>query len=227
MWFQAIIYLILGCFFGWLLPEPFNYLSAVAGVFAFFCCITGEDDPVERHPYYQPTKAPTEKPYTEFKRVERIAKEELVNILYHETKSGLKECMRCGAYVMVGFILPRREAACTDTYFFCFSCKKQIVDTDLLVKIARERMKDALEGKFDLHLDERDVMILDTILHHFDLTKFKELDVKQYADRFFVIESDVVETKRKISLFAEALRSSHQKPATETVDEENTYWMGL
>lgn len=250
MWFQALISLILAGFFGWILPEPFNLLSVIAGLWLFFWTLyhdAGESHaaptelPWGRHPYYQQSHVQRAKPaYVEFKRVERLAtaspheplgsKESLkMNILYKENANGHKICMRCGTYVFAGFVLPRveqRERSETDAYFFCFGCRNAIADNDQLVKIAKERMTNELEGKFDLHLDERDVMILDAVMHHFQMGSFKELDLKQYAQRFFCLESDVLNVERKIHLFAEALRSSHPKIVEPTSDEVAN-WMGM
>lgn len=255
MWFQALICIILAAFFGWILPEPFNVLSVIAGVLLFFWTLywdAGEsytesnDVTWGQHPYYQ-SKPPTDKPYTEIKRlvkpiiksVEREATISLheplgskeskeMNILYKETRSGHRLCMRCGTQNFAGFILPRAETNGTDAYFFCFSCKNTVNDNEQLVKDARKRMDDELKGNFDLHLDERHIMILDAIMHHFQMKDFKELDVKQYCERFFIIESDIVDLERKIHIFAEALRSSHPKVVNnEPTDDEVVNWMHL
>ena|ERR1051326_598026 len=257
--FVGIIWFILGGIGAIFLPEPFNYFAAATGLCAFFYEMWKEE-PTESPPpvikqwsYIPPAKEPP--PYIEHRRhyasekhllsrrmhyerrvaneleIEPLGSGEENKVIKPEQQGQHKKCMRCGTWSSNGLSLARGS----DDFWFCFGCDRAVFDKEQLIRVARSKLAaEPQDGLFEIDLQERHAFLLDAIVDHFvydNKTVGADLELSKYCPGYFVIGSDILDLKRKIHIWAEALRSARRvedtsKPKSESVEDVHD-WMGM
>lgn len=156
--------------------------------------------------------------------------EKQIMAITFKTQGDHRQCMRCAAWVIGGLKLERGA----DTFFFCFGCDTSVTDKELLIRMARNKYaamtKD--DETFDINMHERLALLLDAIVAHFDVTKLNELELEKYCASYMIVGTDLLDLKRKVHVWAEALRSSRPKVAAsaEEASDEKRYseaWYGM